>query len=326
MRCPNCGTENRPGAQFCRHCAAPLIRLAAPGSAAPGQASPAVSLVAQRGPQAGQTFALHDGVNTIGRAPGNDVLLSESSVSRHHARIMVRPEGVWIEDLGSTSGTFVNGQRVTGSTWLRSGDAVQVGGSVILGVQVASAMAPAFPTAPPSVAAPTAAVPLAAAQPQAMQVCPSCGAQNRPGVRFCEQCAAPLVAGVPPAPARRPKRRRRALLVGSLIGVSALVVLALVGMLYVRPLLGGGLQLPSVGDWSTMTEDEATAIGTSIIEQEYPELASVTPTVTEGQVQGHRIYDVSFSTMVPVEGGEFRWAVIVAIDTDSEEISVFESD
>jgi hypothetical protein len=293
MKCPNCGTDNRPGAKFCRQCATRLIGAAAPGSAAPGQAPPAASLVVQRGPQAGQAFTLHDGINTIGRAPGNDVLLSEGSVSRSHARIMVRPEGVWIKDLGSTSGTFVNDQRITGSTWLQAGDTVQIGGSVILGVQIAATMAPAFPPAPPPVAAPTA--------------------------------AAPLVAGVPAAPARLPKRRRRTVFVGSLIGVSALVVLAIVGMLYVRPLLSGGLQLPNVGDWSTMTDDEATAIGVSVIEQKYPELADVAPAVTEAQVQGHRIYDVIFSPHTDAKDRGFTRIVIVAIDTESETISVFES-
>ena len=110
------------------------------------------------------------------------------------------------------------------------------------------------------------------------------------------------------------------------MGVSALVVLALVGMLYVWPLLSGeGLRLPNVGDWSTMTEDEATAIGASIIEQEYPSLASITPTVTEKQMQGHRIYDVIFTTNIGVEDSGFTWTVIVAIDTDDETISVFES-
>ena len=298
MRCPNCGTNNRPGAKFCRQCATRLIGVAAPGSAAAGQAPPAASLVIQRGPQPGQTFTLHEGINTVGRAPGNDVLLSEGSVSRSHARIVVRPEGVWIEDLGSTSGTFVNSQRVSGSTWLQTGDTVQIGGSVILGVQIATTMAPAFPAAPPPVAAPTV--------------------------------AAPPVTGVPAAPARRPKRRKRTALIASLIGVSALVVLAIVGMLYVRPLLSDGLQLPNIGDWSAMTEDEATAIGVSVIEQRYPELADVAPAVTEAQVQCHRIYDVIFSSSPPPGGTEeggrgFTRIVIVAIDTESETISVFES-
>jgi hypothetical protein len=293
MRCPNCGTNNRPGAKFCRQCATRLIGAATPGSAAPGQAPPAASLVVQRGPQAGQTFTLHAGTNTVGRAPGNDVLLSEGSVSRSHARITVQPEGVWIEDLGSTSGTFVNNQRTTGSTWLQAGDTVQIGGSVILGVQVAVTVALAIPAAPPPVVAPTA--------------------------------AAPPVAGVPAAPARRPKRRRRSVLVGGLIGASALVVLAIVGTLYVRPLLSGGLQLPNVGDWSAMTEDGASAIGVSVMEQRYPELADVAPAVTEAQVQGHRVYDVIFSPNADVEDRGFTRIVIIAIDTESETISVFES-
>jgi len=276
----------------------------------------------QNGPQAGQAFALRDGANSVGRDPGNDVLLTESSVSRSHARIVVQAEGVWIEDLGSTSGTFVNGQRVTGSTWLRTGDVVQLGGVVTLGVQIVPVAPSVYPAAPPPMAAPTVAPPYAAA----VQICSRCGAQNRPGVSYCEHCAAPLVAGVPPAPVRRPKRRGRAVLVGGLVGVSALVALALVGILYVRPLLGGGLQLPGAGNWSSMTEDEAADIGASIIEQEYPDLIDVTPTVTESQVQGHRVYDVVFSTDGGDENSGPTQMVIVAIDTDSETISVFESD
>ena len=75
-----------------------------------------------------------------------------------------------------------------------------------------------------------------------------------------------------------------------------------------------------------MTEDEAVAIGASIIEQKYPDLANVAPTVTESQIQGHHIYDVTFSVNVATESGEFQRSVMVTIDTDGETISVFESD
>jgi len=281
MRCPNCGTENRPGARFCKQCAGRLSPDPAPGGAAPGashvegsadavgpeypaapQASPKASLVIQRGSQAGQTFTLHEGTNTVGRAPDNDVLLPEGSVSRHHARIVVRPEGVWIEDLGSTVGTFVNGQRVTDATWLRSGDRVQVGGAVTLGVRVAPGMAPR--PAPPSrtrargdadavrpaqhAAAPTytkgsAAAPTYAkgsaaaptrieggadavrpAQRAADQVCPKCGAQNPPGQRFCGQCASPLETPAPAAPHARPSKAPRRRWIWAMAGAAALVV------------------------------------------------------------------------------------------------------
>ena len=65
---------------------------------------------------------------TIGRAPDNTVSLSEDEfASGHHARIESQRDGVWIIDLGSTNGTFVNGARLDGRRKLREGDVVQVG-------------------------------------------------------------------------------------------------------------------------------------------------------------------------------------------------------
>jgi two-component system cell cycle response regulator len=64
----------------------------------------------------------------IGRATSSDVSLPEiSSLSRHHARLTYRTESVVLEDLGSTNGTYVNGQRIEQETILRSGDRFQVG-------------------------------------------------------------------------------------------------------------------------------------------------------------------------------------------------------
>ena len=314
MKCPNCGTENRPRSRFCQQCAAPLTGVAAPGRAAPGQASPAVSLVAQRGPQAGQTFALHDGVNTIGRDPGNDVLLTESSVSRSHARIVVQPEGVWVEDLGSTSGTLVNGQRVTASTWLRSGDAVQVGGSVILGIQVGPVMAPAFPAVPPSVAAPTTGPPLAAAG----QVCPRCGAQNRPGVRFCEHCAAPLIEIAPTVPAP-PPRRRRWRWVWVLGGVTALLVVAVVGAIVGARLAG----LPG----GAVTEQEALQIAEEIIEDEFPQFVGSEPNFYRTEFEDRSFYRATYSQIRTVPGAdgdpvELKEIVIISVDEETGEVDV----
>jgi len=271
MKCPSCGTDNRPGARFCKQCAAPLARRASPGRSAPGQVSPKPNLVVQSGPRAGQTFPLHDGANTLGRAPGNDVLLSEASVSRSHARIMVRAEGIWIEDLGSTSGTFVNGRRVTGSTWLRSGDVVQVGGLVKLSVQGVRGAPPVSPVPPSPVVAPTAAAPM----PAATQTCPSCGAQNRLGVRFCEQCGAPLVAGVPAPPARPPKARRRRWIwaVGGLavllLAAAAVVVTGVLDF----PVATGG----AVVEEATPTSDAAALAPTRTAEPSPEQPSTSTP-------------------------------------------------
>jgi pSer/pThr/pTyr-binding forkhead associated (FHA) protein len=65
---------------------------------------------------------------TIGRAPENDLTLdADEFASVEHARIEPRRDGVWLEDLGSTNGTFVNGVKLTQPRKLSSGDVIRVG-------------------------------------------------------------------------------------------------------------------------------------------------------------------------------------------------------
>lgn len=64
---------------------------------------------------------------TVGRAAGNGVRFDEDSVSARHAVISMEGGRWWLEDLGSTNGTFVNDARVTGRAPLHNGDVVQVG-------------------------------------------------------------------------------------------------------------------------------------------------------------------------------------------------------
>jgi hypothetical protein len=94
-----------------------------------------ILLVGQSGLNQGQTFAIQDIPQTIGRGSGNDITIIEPSLARQHARIWLAPDGFVVEDLGSTSGTFVNGQRVTSPTRLRSGDTLQLGHVLIFSVQ-----------------------------------------------------------------------------------------------------------------------------------------------------------------------------------------------
>ena len=64
----------------------------------------------------------------IGRGPDNDVVISDLSVSRHHAELRRTGDAYQIVDLDSHNGTFVNGQRV-GSAPLAEGDIVGIGPS-----------------------------------------------------------------------------------------------------------------------------------------------------------------------------------------------------
>jgi len=64
---------------------------------------------------------------TIGRKPGNTILLAERNVSRFHARLIRAKDVVELEDLNSHNGVLLNGQRITGRTLLREGDKFQIG-------------------------------------------------------------------------------------------------------------------------------------------------------------------------------------------------------
>ena len=64
---------------------------------------------------------------TLGRQGDNDLVLLDTRISRRHARIVKDGEGYWLEDTGSRHGTFVNGERVTASRHLNSGDQISLG-------------------------------------------------------------------------------------------------------------------------------------------------------------------------------------------------------
>lgn len=65
---------------------------------------------------------------TVGRAGGCGVLLTEDTfVSQLHARVFRRDSDLFVEDLGSTNGTFINGKKVTSPVSVRKGDRVQFG-------------------------------------------------------------------------------------------------------------------------------------------------------------------------------------------------------
>ncbi|MDP1545833.1 MAG: FHA domain-containing protein [Anaerolineales bacterium] len=63
----------------------------------------------------------------IGRDPGNDVVVPSSNVSRFHAQIQRVGQRYRVEDLRSSNGTFVNGERIDGSMWLKPNDSIRVG-------------------------------------------------------------------------------------------------------------------------------------------------------------------------------------------------------
>ncbi len=78
---------------------------------------------------------------TVGRRAGNDVCLPYPAVSGSHAVFVVGPAGVVVEDLGSTNGTAVNGQR-TAKHMLQDGDRIDIGRQTLVYLADADAVAP----------------------------------------------------------------------------------------------------------------------------------------------------------------------------------------
>ncbi|MCE1253294.1 MAG: FHA domain-containing protein [Anaerolineae bacterium] len=84
-------------------------------------------LIMNSGPTTGTAYPLEKGEITIGRDLGNDIVINDPEVSRHHSRLFLQGENYILEDRGSTNGTSVNGQRLLGPYTLRPGELITLG-------------------------------------------------------------------------------------------------------------------------------------------------------------------------------------------------------
>ena len=80
--------------------------------------------------QGGEFPIVPDKQIVVGRSSDLDMVLVEDMVSRKHARIAMQQDQIWIEDLGSTNGTFVNGEKIKRAR-LKEGDRVLIGTSIL---------------------------------------------------------------------------------------------------------------------------------------------------------------------------------------------------
>jgi FHA domain len=145
MHCPECGFVNAEGANYCQRCGA---FLGEPSEAGPGDTTEVYQLdesgelravdldevthegatlvIRAGGGRAGEAFNITGERMTIGRSPEAEVFLDDVTVSRNHALLVRRRDGLYIDDLGSLNGTYVNRHRIE-SHRLQNGDELQVG-------------------------------------------------------------------------------------------------------------------------------------------------------------------------------------------------------
>ena len=145
MHCPECGFVNDEGANYCQKCGAYLSRpegtdepttmtyvVDSSGEMHPVdldevvERSGAALVIRAGGGRAGESFTLDEERTSIGRTPDAGVFLDDVTVSRNHALLVRREDGLYIDDLGSLNGTYVNRRRIE-SHALEDGDEIQIG-------------------------------------------------------------------------------------------------------------------------------------------------------------------------------------------------------
>jgi len=115
-------------------------------------------LVLRVGPSPGKVFPLLKTEVTIGRDINNEIVINDAEISRKHCRLKLFGNGYTVEDLGSTNGTWVDEQRISGQYQLSHGNTVRLGDNISLTYEVIGYDADAT-VASPSAAPATAQAP-----------------------------------------------------------------------------------------------------------------------------------------------------------------------
>ena len=113
--CTHCGRQNAGGARFCTAC----------GSRLDGEESCALARLISLA-EGGTRYLVADVARIIGRDPVADILVDDPEMSGRHARILFQEQAFFIDNLGGTNGTFVNGQPVQ-QRILRHDDVLKLG-------------------------------------------------------------------------------------------------------------------------------------------------------------------------------------------------------
>lgn len=105
---------------------------AAGAAARPGRrgGAPKALRVIEPAAQQGRTYPLADEL-TVGRAAGCSITLDDTYVSQIHSRVFTRDGKIFVEDVGSTNGTYLNRAKVQGPMVMQRGDRLQVGSTVM---------------------------------------------------------------------------------------------------------------------------------------------------------------------------------------------------
>ena len=134
ITCFRCGASNPSSRLFCTNCGDDLSNKRANYDRFMGlNGRPILARLAiQNGLMAGRSYRFHQDMTTIGRINGNDLVISEGTVSRRHARLWFSNGHWYLEDLQSANGTLVNNIRIFQPVVLNDGDIINFGDEVVV--------------------------------------------------------------------------------------------------------------------------------------------------------------------------------------------------
>lgn len=177
-----------------------------------------ILVVVRSGPIPGSSFYIEKEEVFVGRDQSNDMTIPDPEISRRHAHFLLKPEGAYIEDLGSTNGTFVNGVRLSAPQLLKNGDLITLAENTVMSIEMKDS-----PTEPTAIGTAPKVEP-SLYVPEAEPIAPI----------PAEEVYRPVQAPVPqrpvaPAPAiSKPKKKMGWCLVLLIILIACLVIIALV--------------------------------------------------------------------------------------------------
>jgi eukaryotic-like serine/threonine-protein kinase len=134
ITCFRCGATNPGSRLYCTSCGDDLSNKRASYDRYLGSnGRPMLAcLSVQNGPMVGCSYRFHQDVTTIGRINGNDLVISERTVSRRHARLWFSDGRWYLEDLQSANGTLVNNTRIYQPVVLNDNDVINFGDEVVV--------------------------------------------------------------------------------------------------------------------------------------------------------------------------------------------------
>ncbi len=149
ITCPRCQTKLRKTARFCPSCGYNLVKKPTPAASSPPPVKakppaqqPSAPATQMMGASDGfskimirwmggntQDHALNKPLETLGRAPTNDIVINHPAVSSHHLSLQVSKSGLTVTDLNSTNGTQLNGKRIPANQPqpLQKGEVIRIG-------------------------------------------------------------------------------------------------------------------------------------------------------------------------------------------------------